>query len=61
MKIVRNLMASLFLGLTLTSLAPADTEFVPPSEYAKYATVRLTADLSHIINFILFLWKWNNI
>ena len=48
MKIVRNLMASLFLGLTLTSLAPADTEFVPPSEYAKYATVRLTADLSHL-------------
>ena len=41
-------MASLFLGLTLISPAPADTEFVTPSEFAKYAKVRLTADLSHL-------------
>jgi peptidase M49-like protein len=48
MKLIQNLMTSLLLGIAVMSFALAETGYVPPSDFVKYATVRLTADISHL-------------
>lgn len=48
MKIVRSLTASLLLVAGLLAPSTAQPEPVAKTEFAKYATVRLTADLSHL-------------
>jgi hypothetical protein len=48
MKVLRNLLATVLIPLALTTATLAEPDFVQPSDYAKYATVRLTSDLSHL-------------
>lgn len=50
MKILRTLSRSILLGLATTSLllAQPEPDLVAPEDFAKYATVRLTADTSHL-------------
>ena len=48
MKVIRKLIASVLIPLALSTAALAEPDLVPPADYAKYATVRLTADVSHL-------------
>ena len=48
MKILRKLLTSVLIPLTLTAATWAEPEFVQPDQYVQYATVQLTSDLSHL-------------
>ncbi len=48
MKILRKLLTSVLIPLTLTAATWAEPEFVQPEQYVEYATVKLTSDLSHL-------------
>ena len=48
MKILRKLLTSVLIPLTLTAATWAEPDFVGPDQYVQYATVKLTSDLSHL-------------
>ena len=48
MKILRKLLTSVLIPLTLTAATLAEPDFVEPDQYVQYATVQLTSDLSHL-------------